>query len=196
MLQFVSNAYNDHIGAPRTTVKLFVGRPSLQGFFRPGGSTIYINKNSEAFTKNFAKLINTVVHENTHNLQDNPNANSNPILSRIYRANMRAYLNAERYGHQAYRTQPIEAGAHAAGKTAEQMVRRLAVGTTAPSPAAFASLVLNSPIRAGSVRTARAFRVASVPVVGIRVSPNMAIVLGAPHVPGFRSAGQALRPIR
>lgn len=136
MLQFISNAYNDHIGAPRTTVKLYEGEPNEQGFYKPGGSTIHINKDSQAFSSDFAALINTIAHENTHNLQDNPNIYSNPILSRIYRANFRAYQNAQGHGYEAYRFQPVEAGAFAAGNTAEQMVRTLAANDNCFRPAA------------------------------------------------------------
>jgi hypothetical protein len=134
MLQFVSDAYNDHIGAPRTTVKLYKGDASTDGYFKPGGSTIYINENSPNFTQDFAKAVNTVVHENTHNGQDNPNVYSHPVLSRIYRANFNAYRGAQIHGYKAYRSQPVEVGAHAAGEAAEKHLRML-VGVNDNRPA-------------------------------------------------------------
>jgi hypothetical protein len=127
MLQFISDQYNDHIGAPRMTVKLFKGEnPDLRGFYRPFGSTIYVNENSPAFANDFAGLVKVIVHENTHNAQANPNVYSDPRLSRIYRANFRAYRNAEQHGRMAYRWQPVEIGAFAAGDMAEHRLRSLA----------------------------------------------------------------------
>jgi hypothetical protein len=126
MLQFISDQYNDHIGAPRTTVKLYDGPPNIGGYFPHGAGAIYINQKNAAFDNNFAKLVGTVVHENTHNLQDNPNIYSNPVLSRIYRANFMAYRNAEQHGYQAYRSQPVEIGAFAAGNMAESLMHKLA----------------------------------------------------------------------
>jgi hypothetical protein len=127
MLQFISNAYNDHIGAPRTTVKLYKGsNPSQYGYFNNNGC-IYVNETSAAFEKDFARLVNAVVHENTHNTQQNPNRYSNPILSRIYRANFHAYNRPEVHGAAAYILQPVEAGAMAAGYAAEGLVRAFAL---------------------------------------------------------------------
>ena len=126
MLQFVSDAYNDHIGAPRTRVKLVKDKQDTLGYFRPGGRTVFVNEDHPNFFNDFGALIGTVVHENTHNGQDNPNVYGNPVLSRIYRDNFRNYRTPANDGYWAYRNQPVEAGAHAAGNMAQAMAYQLA----------------------------------------------------------------------
>jgi hypothetical protein len=125
MAQFVSNQYNDAIGAPRTRVKFYTGEPSTYGFFRPGGDTVFVNRTAPGFGTDFIKLLGTVVHENTHNAQANPNVYGDPVLSRIYRANFRNYRDARTYGMHAYKSQPVEVGAFAAGDMAQHMLKGL-----------------------------------------------------------------------
>ncbi|HEU0118656.1 MAG TPA: hypothetical protein VFR09_08505 [Alphaproteobacteria bacterium] len=132
MMQFISDAYNDHIGAPRTEVKLFDGPPEVKGSFVPGKAAINVNRQSPEFMGDFTSMINTVVHENTHNYQHhiskNPNsAGNDALLARLYGINMRGYINAKQGGMSAYQSQPIELGAHVAGYIARDMVKDFAL---------------------------------------------------------------------
>ena len=129
MLQFISDQYCDHIGAPRTVIKTYNDpqNSNTHGYYGVGGKTIdlleyCISRISEIFPSASECRLPS---ENTHCAQYfNPNMYGNPIISRIMRANFRAYQSFND-NYKAYRSQLVEAGAFAAGDAAEQLLRAL-----------------------------------------------------------------------
>ncbi|WP_339949695.1 hypothetical protein [uncultured Albimonas sp.] len=123
-------------GMAPATVEIFeAAMPAPSGYFNAAMQTVRINGHPSAMMDDFLEMLDTVVHENVHNYQaelvrrleeglidpDDPEYDQ----ARIFQANSASggYIKAETGGHHAYKTQPLEWEAWAAGKGVRALVQ-------------------------------------------------------------------------
>ena len=142
ILQMVLDKHSAVLGVPSPKLTAFRQSPRFGGimnaYYNPKTQTIAMNTHGQASFGNFLDAVNTLVHENSHHyqhlltlqLKDGSLTESDPRYwqARIFRANFEPGGYLEPQGsmgsYNAYRGQPVEMHAFAAGNAIAQLLVR------------------------------------------------------------------------
>ncbi len=106
-------------GRPAAPIVVQEMAPGLNGYFEPATGVLHINQALVSDPNDLAKTVDTVAHEGRHAYQhhvvDHPAADTDAGELAAWTVNFGNYLDAEHYGYELYRHQPVEEDAWAFG---------------------------------------------------------------------------------